>query len=520
MKYRVKEGQKTTPEVSAQKVLSLFKKGFISESALVLDPKGKSITVGEFVRRMDEQIASTLNATESAELPAIPGTADDDEDLVELQIADPPPTPPAPAPQSGAPQPGAPQPAAPQPAAPLPPPVPVVDVFAEAQRNVYQPAPPPGTLPSPAGPGPAGPSPTASSPAAPGPAGGPGAPSPQPTQAVPPPVQTAPGTPQSALPGTAPLNTRPPRSRIRKMPPVAQRCAFPGSMLGAVTRFIEHKSRRGPVGPRIAMNGFAEGLLYCISFACIAVVTLHQTFGGRQDSSVESFLSVVLTLSVLAALFVALHFINTRLIQTQPRFFQLEYRVLDRIFMQAFLIVQTFVIIGVALGTALYLYQTLTSGRGLGQPSAGISGNITKLIYAVAIVGVFYRGSSLESLGLRQDDSATPTETFLACLMAGLRMPMTMSGWLHLLGVICLTLNAVYALYLAFAKTGWASWALSLMPLAILGLVWPLLTTVLAMVGGTVVEILRAILSIERSVIATYGEPAPPVAEPDSPFDG
>jgi len=291
-------------------------------------------------------------------------------------------------------------------------------------------------------------------------------------------------------------------------------------MLGALTRFIEHRSRRGPVGPRIAMNGFAEGLLYCLSFACIAVVTLHQTFGGRQDSSVESFLSVVLTLSVLAALFVALHFVNTRLIQTQPRFFQLEYRVLDRIFMQAFLIVQTFVIIGVALGTALYLYQTLTTGRGLGQQSAGLSGNITKLIYAVAIVGVFYRGSSLESLGLRQDDSATPTETFLACLMAGLRMPMTMSGWLHLLGVICLTLNAVYALYLAFAKTGWSSWALSLMPLAILGLVWPLLTTVLAMVGGTVVEILRAILSIERSVIATYGEPAPPVAEPDSPFDG
>jgi len=270
------------------------------------------------------------------------------------------------------------------------------------------------------------------------------------------------------------------------------------------------------------MHGLVEGVLYCVAFAAIAVVALHQAVNARQTGDGDSMPSVLLSLGVLAVVLIALHFVNTRLIQCQPRFFQLEYRVVDKVFMQAFLIAQTFVIIGFGLLAAISLYQTMNPGGLLQPPSTGLSGNVTKLIYVVALVGVFYRGSSLESLGLRQDDDATPTETFLACLMAGLRMPMTMSGWLHLLGVICLTLNAVYALYLAFAKTPFSAWALSLMPLAILGLIWPLLTTVLAMVGGTVVEVLRAILSIERSVIATYGQPGQPEPHTDdrpSPLD-
>ena len=536
MKYRVQEGPKTSAPISPQKVLSLFKKGFVSENALVIDPKGKTITVGEFVRRLDEQIASSLSAVDSAELPAIPGSPDDtdhtqtelagtslgahtsvdadasldpdgsldaddslgtpadstadDSEWVELEAIDSPPVAPTP------------------PATALPPPAPVVDVFPDARKNVYEPATPDVAAPAVAAP---------DSPAAP-------------ATAIPA-VGVAPrqvGGPQPERPTGDHTVGRPPtvrRSRRgRRMSPPATRCAFPGSLLGGLTDFIERQSTSGPIGPRIAMNGLIEGILYCVSFAAIAVVTLHQSVGSGQQSGGDSILTVLLTLAVLAALLVALHFLNTRLIQCQPRFFQLEYRVVDKVFMQAFLIAQTFVIVGIGLFLAITVYRTMNPGSVLQQQTSGISGTVTRLIYVVALIGVFYRGSSLESLGLRQDDAATPTETFLACLMAGLRMPMTMSGWLHLLGVGCLTLNACYMLYLAFAKTAFSAWALSLLPLAILGLIWPLLTTVLAMVGGTIVEILRAILSIERSVIATYGQPVATSdvhdAEDESPFDG
>lgn len=431
--------------------MSLFKKGFVSESAVVIAPNGKSITVGEFARRLDEQIASSsVPPAESAEVPPAPGVAqENEEELVELEAIED--TGPPPEDKSvGRTMP--------------PPPVPVVETPPEFARNVFQPA------------------------------------------------DSSPADSADAFQVEPARRTR---QRTKTTIDIQQQCAFPGSVLGGLTEMLGNRPVRS-IGPRIALNGLIEGIMYCVSFAALATLMLRQTINSGQNTSFESFLQVLISVSLLGFVFVTLHFLNTRLIQCQPRFFQIEYRVLDKVFMQAFLIAQTLALIMVALTVSVYVYQSLTASNPLQARSSGLSADMTKIIYVVALVGVFYRGSSLTSLGLRQDPSATPTETFLACVMAGLRMPLLLSGWLHLLGVICLTLNALYIFYVAFApRAQFSTWSLSLMPLAIVGVAWPLLSTVLAMVGGTVVEILRAILSIERSVSAsTATDTEAPKADP------
>lgn len=290
----------------------------------------------------------------------------------------------------------------------------------------------------------------------------------------------------------------PPKRRSPPMPTKGKalpECAFPGSLISLLTDAVaSHVKPARQIGfPR----GQIEGVLMIVGFAALSAGVIYTATQAEVDTALRLLITVC-GLCLLFLLFTSVHFLNVRLIQFQRQMFRPVYACADRLIIQAVVVSTSFAIAGVlfALGwTALSSF--FLNDRFWGLIVIAING----VLAIVVLRGLLYCGTHLENLGISEDPEATATQTYLAALIAVLRAPLLISSTIHFVGSMGVMVIGVSITLSVFDV--WASGALLasiLIPLVFSCLLYPVLTTLNALVGGISIELVNAVLSIERSL--------------------